>query len=475
MGMNTDTKKKIIYAAILARGKIIGLASLVKGMNGGADVLTKNIIGVVIFAITVFIGGSYWAGKSTEQAFRDGIKEMAGYGIDVTLLDYQRGIFSATAHTEWVTTLFGDEPVTLSFNHSFRHGPILAFSSAASARSELTLPEELATLLRETFGTDPFKGKPPLTITSTFGLGGGSVSRIISPKTEASGENQTKLSWGGLDGEITIGSSYSKIAAKAVMGGLTVSNSEDRLQTGHATFQSEMKRLDGYELLFVGTSSFVLDRLSFHGVDSDSIRTFTIKNVHGETDTTINNGVLGIKVRVDADTAIMDDTSDFPINKPGLTFLYENIDAQALDAFSKAKRHQNNQQENALMALLRYQPVFSVKDASASWLEGMTTGDIRIAYVGNGNISKFSLADLDVDVQLSLPVALINRLLAEQTARGLAEKSKKQINMFNTMIINGVLVEDDDALTVDATLRDGALSLNGIPKPLGVLEGVLDF
>jgi len=447
------------------------------GMNAATQ---KKIIGITVLAAVIFIGGSYWTGQSTEQTFRDGIEEMAGYGVKVSLLDYQRSFFSATARTEWLTTLFDDEPVTLTFNHSIWHGPLLAFLSTASVRTELILPEELTGLLRKTFGSDPFKGKPPLTVTTAFGFAGGSSSRIVSPKFEATAkEGKVKQSWDGFDGKITTSSGYSKIKATITLDGLTVGSNEDLFRAGRTTFQSVMKRPDGYELLYVGTSSLTVDKLSFRGVekDSGSIRAFTAENVYDESSTTINNGALGIEIRIGADTIVMDDQSDSPIKNPRLTFLCENLDARTFEAFSKAMRHQGGQQETlpVLQELLRYQPVFSVKNASANWPEGAMMGNARIAYVGDGNIAKFSLADLGVDLQLSLPVALINRLLAEQTARGLAEKSKQQIAMFNTMIKNGVLVEEDDVLTVDASLKDGVLVLNGTPKPLGVLEGVLDF
>ena len=429
-------------------------------MNAGTK---KKIIGVAVLA-AVIIGGSFWTGWRTEQRFRDSIEEMDKLGVQVSLLDYRRGLFSATARTEVLTPTFG----TLSFSHSIWHGPLLAFASSASIRSELMLSENLTAQLRAAFGDDPFKGKTPLTVTSTFGLFGGNSFHIVSPKFEAVVEkDQTKLSWGGLDGKITLGSDYSKVKADVVLDGLSVESREIQIQMGRTSFQSDIKKPSGYEILYVGTSNLALDKLSFHATakESDSIRALTVENFSSKNTTSINKGALDIKIQFGADTLDIDDKPEFSIKKLGLTFLYENIDGKAIEAFSKDSPH-TDRQKTIQESLLR-KPSFSVKDVSATWPEGVTTGNFRIAYIGDGDIDKFSPADLNADLQISLPTALFHRLLADQFP--------VQADNLNALIEKGILIEKDGVLTIDASFKDNVLNLNGKQEPLEALRSELGF
>lgn len=464
-------------------------ASAVRGID-----TKKKIIAAAALAAVVFIGGSYWAGKSTEQQFRDSAEEMSKFGVKVTVLDYQRGIFGATAHTEWVLPRSVEDPLTLSFNHSIRHGPILSFASASSIRSELMLSEELTALLVDAFGSDPFEGKSSLTIKSTFGLGGAVHARIVSPKLETSaGEGQTRLSWGGLDGDFSVSSDRSKVKANVVMDGLSITESgqdqpgKGQLHIGRVTFQTDMTKPEGYETLFAGTSSLVMDKLSFQDTDKNTgaSRAYVLENARGSTDTSVQYGAMTLKIRLDADTFAMGDKSKIAIDKPGATFLYENIDVHALESISRAAQNAQEQsgqerQDTILViqkqfkALLERKPALSIKDLSAATPEGATKGNFRIAYAGNGDPAQLSPADLAVDLQFSFPTALITRLLEEQASRGGAEnaQAQKQAASINSLIDKGILVEKDNFLSVDATFKDSALTLNGKPQPLEALRGV---
>ena len=445
----------------------------------------KRIIGVTVLAAMVFIGGSYWAGKSTENTFRKSMEEMAGYGAKVELLEYQRGIFSATARTEWVFSRSGKDQMALSFRHNIRHGPFLVLASAASIRSELMPSNELSALFVDTLGGDSFNGKISLTVKSTFGGGGEHYIRIVSPKFEAfSGEGKPLLSWDGLDGRITMDSGLSKIKMKAVINGLsTVENEEDRLQVSRVTLQTDMKKARGYGFVFVGASSLVLNKLTYRGTDESTgaIRAFAFENARGETSTALKNGGLNIKIRAGADALVMSD-SKTTIQKPGATFQFENIDAQGLDAILRISLSQNGESGHSIFAheeqvqsFLKRKPAFSIKEVSADWPEGVTTGNFRFAYTGDGNLDQFSLADMVVDLQFSLPIAPINRLLEEQASEGYSEETKKQVEIINSMINKGFLTEEDGVLSADASLTDGTLNLKGQPKSLEVLQELLEI
>ncbi|MCL2160711.1 MAG: YdgA family protein [Betaproteobacteria bacterium] len=466
----------------------------------------KKIIGAAVLAAVVSIGGTYWASKSTENRFRESmesVEKIADYGIKVTVLDYQRSFFSATARTEWVLKdtreeteeQSGKKPLTLTFNHSIKHGPLLAFASAARIHSELVPTAEFTNSLVEAFGSDPFDGKTPLTVVSTFGLAGGSHDRFIlpkfdasiSPKTDDSAETddsspkvQTQVSWGGLNGEITTNSSYSKIKTKIELGGLTLAENVQNqpegnlLQMGRASLQADLAKPSGYENFFIGTLNIAMDKLSFRNTDKDTgeIQSFALENVNTETDTSLKKGGMNTKIRFGANMLQMEGKSQFAIDKLGVTLMYENVDANTVEAISglakNAQDEEQRQQELFLVLqkqaepLLKRKPTFSIKDLNVTTQEGVTKGNLRIAYMGNGDPDQLSPNDLAVDFKFNVPNALLVRLFEDKASESIS-----------SLVEEGVLIEKDGILSIDASFKKGALTLNGKQESLEALQGLL--
>ncbi|MCL2297740.1 MAG: YdgA family protein [Proteobacteria bacterium] len=468
---------------------------------------TKKIISATaLIAVVFIIGGSYWTGKGVEKTFRADVEEMAKYGIWIKQIDYRRGIFSATARTEWALSpergsmIPGEESPTVSYKHRIWHGPLLSPRAAASIRSELVPPEnpvaflvaffpiseESAAMLVDAFGSNPFGEKAPITIETTVGWDGGIRARIASPGMEFPvGKDQSRCSWGGLNGEISRDSARSKVKANIVMGGLSVVGSnENRFQTGQITFRSDVEQLAGYEFTPVGTSSVVLDRFWYRVSDksNDTMSETVLENARIEFSATINNGIAEWKTRFDADKVTAKNGA-ITIEKPGVTLLLENIDAQAHEAIQKVAREQSGEnmhhvflREQAKL-LLQRKPALTIKDLNARWPEGMMTGNLRIAYEGDGDITRFSPSDLAVDLQFSLPRALVIRLLEMQAAAGGdASETQRKTDTLHTMIKSGVLIEKDGILSISANHKDGTVILNGqSPQPFTTLLGLLGF
>jgi len=449
-----------------------------KTTAAGVTIRTKKkIVAAVVLALAALIGSSYWVGKSTEKTFRENMEEIARHGGKVTITDYRRGFFGATARTDWVLVGPEEESITLSFNHSIRHGPLLTLPATANIRSELMPSESLTALLVDTLGGNPFGSKTPLTIKSTFGWSGAHHAQITLPKFEI-----PALSWGGLNGEITVNADRSILKVKVVMPGLSmIENNENQLQIGRITFQTNMRRAKGYEFVFTGTSHLVLNKFLLLMTENTGVtHGFAFENARAEASSTLKNVALNMQIRVSADSVAVGGKSETTIDKPKATFLYENIDPRALETILRVAQNQN--EEELLLALaaqaealLQRKPVLSIKDVSASGPEGATTGNFRIAYTGDGNLDQFSLADVVVNLQFSLPIAPINRLLEEQASQGYTEKTKEYVSMINAMINSGFLTEKDGILSANASLENSALSLNGQPKSLEVLQELLEL
>jgi uncharacterized protein YdgA (DUF945 family) len=110
--------------------------------------------GYVILAVIV-VGGVVAAGavstsfgRQAERTYRDSIKQLAGYGIDVTVNSYERGFFSSQAV---VTAQLGQSPFTLVQHIS--HGPLtIASGMAATIDTTIQVPAAYTQGLQAIFG-----------------------------------------------------------------------------------------------------------------------------------------------------------------------------------------------------------------------------------------------------------------------------------------------------------------------------------
>lgn len=483
-----------------------------------------KIIAAIAVATVALTGASYLVGSRVEQEFREDVEWLGSHGwaadnnITINLVDYQRGVFAASARTDLVFQLpsqedsSATEQVTVPVIHSVRHGPLLAMFSAARIHSEVQLTEEHIARITATFAANPFVGKSPLVFDTSLGWGGGVRSRVVSPEFEAViKEDQTKLSWGGLDGKITLDSSLSWQEMDVVLDGLSlVRNDDDFFRLGRVAFKSDIALAEGFERVFVGTTGIVLDKLHFRERgENGAIRGTAFENFRIAVEASVKDGALGTEVKFDADKFIMENDTKEIIDAFKLTLLLENIDAKAYDAILLAMQKNQGSQEEQLGgeedqeaiqqaavavlqeqagALLQRQPALSIKEMNMRWPEGMMTGNLRIAYVGDGNPDNLSESNLSGDLQLTMPRALVIRHMTADTSRRIAdtledgEENEVDVGKETTEEVNkeiaallekGIFIEKGNILSAEARLRNGILDINGKPQPLQSLFGLI--
>jgi len=477
----------------------------------------EKVVGTVAVMAVILGGGSYWTGSWVEQEFREGAAKATKQGaMTVNVVDYQRGVFGASARTDVVFMVpFGEDSsgamsITVPVIHSIRHGPLPALTAAARIHSEMQLTEEILTRFSELFGADPFESKAPLTIDTVIGWGGEKRLHLVSPKFEALiKEDQTKVSWGGLNSEIVMSAGLTHQKGTLEIGGLSfIKNDDDVFQIGRITLKLDAARSERFEFISTGTTSIDLNKLHFRGIaDNGAVRGIEFENFRIKVDASIKEGALGSELKFDADKIIVEGRTKETIERPRLTFQLENIDAGAyeaiLQAMQKTLGDQIEQEDEAnqgqamdtvlqeqIKVLLLRQPALSIKEMSAQWPEGVATGNFRIAYTGDGNPHPDSqpLSSLSGDLQLSVPRALVIRQMSarisEEVADALEDGEENEINVgkktqeevdkqMAAMLKNGLFAEKEDTLTVDARLRGSELNLNGKVQPLEILLGLL--
>jgi uncharacterized protein YdgA (DUF945 family) len=274
---------------------------------------------------------------------------------------------------------------------------------------------------------------------------------------------------------------------------------QDHLQIGRIVLQSDSAKIKGFDLLSTGTSSLDLDKLSFRFTkEHDAVLALTLENARSDADVAYKeDGALDMKIRFGMDSLVLGDKPGIAVAKSGVTLLYENLDARAVETFFKAVQDEHSQNdldedENATLekmverrrekqeevekqtgAFLKRNPAFSIKDLSAGWPEGAMAGNFRIAYIGKGDLSTFSPSDLAVDFQFSLPLALISRL-AKEHADDEEENAQELLTVaVNALADKGFLINENGILRVDGNFKDGVLSLNGKPTSPEAIEEAL--
>ncbi len=455
---------------------------------------TEKIVGAVAVAAVVLCGSSYWTGSRVEQDFRESIEWAAGQGLAVSVVDYQRGIFGATARTDMVFQMPSaedpsiTESVTVPVVHEIRHGPLPSLTAAARIHSEAQATEDNTEYLNDTFGETPSGAKSPLVSDITIGWGGGLDLSVVSSKIEATIKDfQAKKIQSGSGAGASMDSA---LITDIVIGGPSfIRNNEDVFHSGRIVFKNNMRIAEGFKRVYTGTTNIVLDKFNFQGKDDNgAVRSVELKNFHVAGEASVKDGVLGTEVKFDADEIVTKGDGKEAVDHFKLMLQFENIDARAYDAILQAM-NSNEDQAQAVAAvfqeqsgiLLQRKPVLLIKDASGHWPEGMVTGSFRIAYAGDGNPDDLSMSSLSSDLQMMVPRALVMRHMSTQVFERITdsledgeekevnveEETKKQVDrQMTAMLAEGIFVEKGDSLTVDAQLRNGELSLNGKPQQL---------
>ncbi|MDR0564798.1 MAG: YdgA family protein [Azoarcus sp.] len=389
-------------------------------MKGGAK---EKIVGILVVLATLLIGGSFWTGSIIAQEFESGIKRAAEHGFEIELMDYQRGIFGATAQTMVTFTLPTGEKIKIPFLHTVKHGPIPTLFVAGRIHSDPDLQEEQLAQITKAFDGNPFDGNPPPALDTTIGWGGNittvaAVDKLLfrgkpDTGTARTFEFQNLRVTGGLSAkEETLDTEINVEAHKIIVGGET----KDVIETPKLTILLE-------------------------NIDARSVKT-VVQDMLKSTDDTVAEEPKEILKDIDEDKAAL---------------------------------------KKYVSAILLRRPVLSINNVYARWSEGVVTGNFRLVYVGDGNPDTLSDTSVSADLKLEMPRALVTRQLSSQVSEEIAEEledgeendvdikkeTSDEVNkQLAKMIQEGSLIEKGTTLTVDAHLSNGELTLNGKPHPI---------
>lgn len=485
-----------------------------------------KVIGALVALMVVLCIGSFWVGAWVEQAFSESAARAARYGITMKVVDYQRGLFGATARSEVVLPKSLGKESLLFFDHDIQHGPLPILFGAARIHSRLTaLPDEYARI----FDGDPFADKTVIEVETTVGWGGGLHHRFKSPGFEARSREGRKIVWGGFDGEIDTDSNQTRFQTKLHFAGLNW----EGFQVGEASFDNDLAWNDEFGQAS-GTSNLTLEKFVYSSKNADN-STFAVDMGKSRAETEISvgddgapktkTGLTVTKIAVtegdvaqtidDIKLALLTENIDIgAVIEAVSSDQDENVDIALLDAMSQAAREQTEEEKNGgawprvpqppaaapenannkdandetvadvgdesafMTALLQRKPTLSIEDFRAHWRGGEVAGLFRIGYVGNaspgcgggaaapGDTDLFTglFSKANYTVELHLPRAVAVDLLSSANVDAEDSEAGDLANQSITeMLQDGLLVEKNGVLNLAVSSENCVRNLNGKP------------
>ncbi|MDR0633718.1 MAG: YdgA family protein [Azoarcus sp.] len=458
-----------------------------------------KVIGVaVVVAGLVVVGGSYATGFFFKSGFQSHLERenlelqaRSGDKVGIQLERYEHGLFGATARTRVMAG-----PVAVLFiNHDIRHGLGTGFRAYGKVHSEVALPQEVSIAMNALFGGDPLGGQSPLTVESVIGWTGDNRHVIKSPDFKAKAMGIMNIAWGGIDGDIAVRNGHRDIAWRINLPGFSMKDDKEKVEIGRLYSKGGIARA-GEHLFWTGQMALEFDKIALDIRRKASFPSrFELRNLEFSTDTRDNDGLVESTFSIAFDkVAAAGETAD----AAKLTFAFEQIDADALDAFIKIVQSLQRkggsidpdafgnalaaQQSTLAPAFLRRKPVIALKDSRIRLKQGDLRIDARLSYIGenpeqfdserdllleaNGGMSRALLAHLATSkMKDSFNAAIDDEAIDEAlTEEMIGELAAQLVDQQITELINqGYLIEKDGLLTATLRFQGATMTLNGKP------------
>jgi uncharacterized protein YdgA (DUF945 family) len=382
---------------------------------------TEKIIGAIAIVALALIGSSYWVGSLVEQKFKESVDWASRQGMPVSMGDYKRGIFGATAVTDVVFPMPSKEDpsvteeVTVSIVHSIRHGPLPALTAAVRIHSEAQAqPAEEKTEGFSGAGHSPF---PVLDV--AVGWTGRLTLHATVTRDNLYYQDKDVSDSGAVYG---VELKNIRVVADASMKGWV-------LQAGELKFDAD-------RIVMEGETKETIDNISL---------TFLAENIDLEISDTAFQTMQGGSAEHEQ-TAIQ-----FLSHKP----VFAIKDARA--------RWQEGEAEGSFRIAYVGNPD---PDAKLSFSFKDWSGDLQMSLP-----RALAVRHMSTQERKAITDELED---GEENEVDIEKETKEKVDKkMSVMLEQGVFTEKGDTLTVGARLEDGKLHLNGKEQPVQILLELL--
>ena len=422
------------------------------------------------------------------------------YPYPVSLVRYERGLFSSVAETRHDLDLGPDADdfridddgkpvlppnriVPLTVLHRITHGPWLDGLRLARVVNTVALDGEWREAARRVFGD-----VEPATLTVDIGLAGGLSGELLSPAvdTRLSGDGDgggRHLQWSGISGRF-------RQAGDHLLGTLEAPGldlDDGAFAMGPVAVKTDLTMIaDG---IWTGRFDSSFASFGFKGPAGAASMT----GMRLDSETADSAGKLKSTATLSISELQFNDTR---VRDARLRMVLDQFGTRALSDLSRALNRYNTQQSGkpvdsdemqrllvalkpSLAAVAADKPVFAIEDLSFTAPQGALAFSGKVQYVGDANLDDFAAGtDVAAEARLAAPLALIDLLLQLQAASTVIpgpdgepiELSPEQLasavqTSRDAAIVQGLLRIDGDRASTVVEFKAGALTVNG--RPLG--------
>ncbi len=482
----------------------------------------KKIIGIVGVVGVLVVGTYYGTGWLTERAFQKTIHDVqVTKGINVSVVQYDRGLFHSTAVVEWVlhipaqhNTLQNGQVQTVEatdylvpINLSIAHGPVMIGSDGLHlglgyAQAQLTLPEKYRNQLNTYFNTS--STLPILHLSLLINFMNQVKILLTVPEFHLSMvSNEGQFNWLGLTSTSVLSLNLSKMRGKAQL---------KKAQFNRGSMSMDLDKVSSdYDIkktalgLYDGTAHFQLNALKIvaRGKTQLGLNNFSISTENIE-----KSNLFDSHLEAKLDTVIVEDQT----YGPGVIEMsMKNLDAQVLSKVNHQLQSMNQlsliARQKILISLLPELPQlfsqgasFSISHLSFGMPEGEVNGELMVTLPKGSTTNPFQIFSHVIGSgKVKVPAKVVHDIMENAVRQKLLQPATPQPNQpqttttiqpivlaqgtnieqevknmtdkrLSSLVESGALVQQGQDYTLDVKLEHGKMVVNGKPFVPAMLE-----
>lgn len=481
----------------------------------------KKLISIVGVVGVLVVGTYYGTGWLTERAFQKTIQDVqVTKGINLSMVQYKRGLFHSTAVVEWVlhipaqhNTLQNGQVQTIEatdylvpINLSISHGPVIISKDGLHvglgyAQTHLNLPEKYRNQLYTYFNTSSTLPTLDLSILINFM----NQAKIIVNVPEfhlSMISNEGQFTWSGLTSKSVLSLNLSKMRGKAHL---------NKAQFTKGPMSMDLDKVSSdYDIrktalgLYDGTAHFKLNALK---VVAQGKTQLGLNNFSITTENVEKQNLFDSHLQAKLDNIIIENQT----YGPGvLDMSLKNLDAQVLSKVNHQLQSMNQlsliARQKILISLLPELPqlfsqgaTFSISQLSFGMPEGEVKGELMVTLPKGSTTNPFQMFSHVVgNGKVSVPAKVVHEIMENAVRQKLLQPTTPEPNQpqsaqpmvltqgsnsnieqevqsitdkrLSSLVESGALVKEGQDYTLDVKLEHGKVVVNGKPFVPAMLE-----
>lgn len=422
-------------------------------------------VGALVLVGAGYAGASWYTSKQITDALDNSANALKEYPmIKISNRTMEKGLIQSVEDVTYQIGCGAEPDFSVTLKNTIHHQPF-----NASMETTIQYDEKTRAKLKTIF-----KDQAPLSIHTTFGMGGKFNTHISSPKFVFA-EDGTRVESQGLNLNVESDKSFNFVNTLFDMGGLTASNSNNMaLTVGKISYQG--KQTLSSNGTYAGTDSGEIASVNFVDTNDKPLR-FSTGKIGTSSSATAEGAFQNIAFKTQIDGIAFNAQ---PIGKLTSNTTLAHLDAKALTDLNalqiqsvkqmlqcKAAPDDAQARLAALSALLEKDPEFKftldvTSDVGATQLstslnsKGLAAKDLQ-------NVNDWK-NKIQASIAFQTPLAFVEKLFTLETEAANKEAELSQLHQrIKEAATLGFIVQDGKTLKLDAALTQGATTLNGKP------------